>query len=144
VTARDKKVFGNYVREIANLVGLCNWHIQVQFGELDTPDWAEEVHPDEEWGAQNEQIPHRKVALLTFPGNVKERDRDDLRGTVVHELVHCHFAAMWHQVRKDLLKQLGQQGYDIFVNSFERNMEWGVDGVASAWAEKLPLITWPK
>lgn len=72
----------------------------------------------------------------------RKQDPEELRETVVHELVHCHLAPLWAQLRQDLLSPFGQETYDAFLASVERNMEFGVDALSVALAKHMPLIDW--
>ena len=142
MNAKDRKEFGRYFRAIADQMGLRDWRFEIEWSDqLSKPNYAADVEHD--LGAQMNCIPGRRVGETTFAFSARDQPLDELRQTVCHELLHCHFAAMWHQVRQDLLERLGQDAYDLFIASFERNMEYGVDAAATAWAEELPLIQWP-
>jgi hypothetical protein len=73
---------------------------------------------------------------------MREHDKEEIRDTVVHELTHCHFGDLWDQLRRDLLGSMGQEGYDHFTNSAERNLEHAVDAMSIALAKHMPLIDW--
>lgn len=44
----------------------------------------------------------------------------------------------------DACDQMQQQTYEVLMAGFRRNIEFAVDGLASALAPSLPLIDWPK
>ncbi len=136
---RDHKELGRYVRAIADLMELRDWTIQVDIRQPDTPDRADGA----EWGASCRPIAGRKLATVTLHPCVRDDSREDLRQTVVHELIHCHFFGVWDTARQDLLGPLAQQTYDVLIAGLERNMEYGVDALADALAPHMPLIEWP-
>jgi hypothetical protein len=143
VNKKDRKEFGRYFRACADEMGLRDWRFEVEWADtLAKPKYAEDA--EGQLGAQMNCVPGRRIGETIFTFEMRDYPRDDLRQTVCHELLHCHFAAMWHQARQDLLDRLGQDTYDVFIASFERNMEYAIDAAATAWAEHLPLIEWPK
>lgn len=141
MTKAQRRELAKYVRAAADALGLRDWTIHLEEGTL--PE-RKGVTEGMRWNAACESVPGRKHATLTFAPYFAEGSPTEVRNTVVHELVHCHFAALWHQARMDLLDHFGQQGYDVFVASFERNLEYGVDAVAEALAPRLPPIRWPE
>jgi hypothetical protein len=141
VKKRDRKELGRYVRAVADEMGLRDWTLNLEVDSPDTPDGA----PDGmRWGASCEPVPGRKAATITFDPCHREAQPEDLRETVVHELTHCHFFGVWDTIRRDLLRSLGQDSYDLFTAGVERHMEYGIDAIAEVIAKQMPLIEWPK
>jgi hypothetical protein len=139
--ARDRKEFERYVRYIADQMGLRDWTLKIDIGPCDAK------HTEGfEWGASCSPVPGRKQATLKFASErFTEDTRDELRQTVVHELVHCHFYGVWDTVRQDALNLIAEQdAYDVLIAGVRRHMEYGVDAVADAIAPRMPLIAWPK
>ena len=140
--ARDRRELERYVRWVANEMGLRDWTLQVAVAKKikrspKTPD-------GQEWGATCCPTPGRKFALITFAAERRDDDLEDLRVTVVHELVHCHFYGVWDTIRRDTLDLIdAQETYDTLIKGVERHMEYGVDAVAEAIAPRMPLIEWP-
>lgn len=140
--ARDRRELERYVRWVANEIGLRDWTLQVAVTKKikrspKTPD-------GQEWGATCRPTPGRKFALITFAAERRDDDLDELRQTVVHELVHCHFYGVWDTIRRDTLDLIdAQETYDTLIKGVERHMEYGVDAVADAIASYMPLIEWP-
>lgn len=137
---RDRRALEEYVRWIANEIELRDWTIIVDIAAVASPERAD----GQEWGATSQSIPGRKACTLTFPTEFRDRRLEEVRSTVVHELVHAHHAPMWEMVRIDLAPSLVQPTYDMFCCGYERWMEFAVDAVADALAKHLPLIEWPK
>ncbi len=142
MTKRDRRELGRYVRAIADEMGLRDWTLKVDITKkikraAKTPD-------GQEWGATCRPVPGRKFATLTFATDRRDDDLDELRQTVVHELVHCHFYGVWDTIRRDTVNLIdAQETYDTLIRSIERQMEYGVDAVADAIAPRMPLIEWP-
>jgi hypothetical protein len=138
---KHRKALGHYIRWIADEMGLRDWTFDLIIAEPDPP-----ANRDPEgkgvFGATCEPCPGRKQATLTFAPWKRNVPKEELRETVVHELVHCHFFGLWDTMRRDLLQTLGQGEYDIFIAGSERQMEYGVDAVAQALAKQMPLIEW--
>lgn len=136
---KHRKAFGNYVRWIADEMGLRDWRFELTFKEP-TP------HQNPADGnvriASCEITPGRRLADLTFDPDIRNHESEELRETVVHELTHCLFGDLWDQMRRDLLQSMGQEGYDHFIASAERNLEHGIDATAVALAQHMPLIDW--
>ena len=63
---------------------------------------------------------------------------DEQRRVVVHELLHCHMAAMVN-LKDDLEKTLGTAAFDILDAAFERAHERTTDKLARLMAPLLPL-----
>jgi hypothetical protein len=118
-----------YVRRLADMVGLCDWRFVV----------LEEAPADTDAVANVTPVAGRKYAEFRFRPDFFDDGPEERRATVLHELIHCHLAAISEQVRSDLLTHLGQATYDVFVAAFLRQLEYAVDGMAEAWAELLPL-----
>jgi hypothetical protein len=142
MTKRDQKALGEYIRWIADAMGLRDWRFELELG--DASEGQAERPDGSRWGASCAPIPGRKVATITLAPWQRDEERAELRQTVVHELTHCHFFGLWDTVRNDVLQPLGQLPYDIFVANVERHMEYGVGAMSDALASHMPLIEWPK
>jgi hypothetical protein len=133
VTKRDRKALADYVRLVADEMGLRDWEIRL----------AE--HPAEPGKCASVEIVYgRKFATLEVPDTFKsEQTPEDQRDSVVHELVHCHLESMANMVQNDLESLLGRPADSLFFAGFTRQYEYGVDGLAGALAKHLPLPAWP-
>jgi hypothetical protein len=141
MTARARREFERYVRYIADRMELRDWTIRVDHDSCDAK------HTEGfQWQAKCSPVPGRKFAILTFdPSCFTDLNRHELRQTVVHELVHCHFYGLWDTVRQDSLDLIAEQdAYDVLIAGVRRHLEYGVDAVADAIAPRMPLIKWPK
>jgi hypothetical protein len=139
---RDRRELERYIRYVADEMGLRDWTLTVN--TLKRLKRANRTPDGNEWGAICAPVPGRKCATLTFTDARRDDSLDDLRQTVVHELVHCHFYGLWDTICRDTLDLIDeQQTYDTLIASVERHMEYGVDAVADAIAPRMPLIDWP-
>lgn len=141
------KEIERYLRYCANEMGLRDWTFVVEIVERnalrDTDDFDGD---DQVWGAACDPVRGRKYATIKFGvpqiEQLLEGSVEDFRQTVAHELIHCHFAALWDQLRLDLhsASLLSQPVYDVYIASVERNLEYGIDAMADVIAPHLPLI----
>ena len=81
-------------------------------------------------------------AELEVATRAAETGGEKLRQTVVHELLH-----LWHRDSSDVFrlalpKELSHSAYKLLWESYRQTVELMVDGMAYAWAEKLPLPDW--
>lgn len=141
LTVARRRAFGTYVREVADRVGLRDWHLDLCYGSptLSRPDYAQD-----DFTAICEPTEGRRHAVITFSAEIVASaeasvDREWLRQTVVHELVHLHLSALTSTVRRDLCDRLASDAYHLFERGFTRHLEHGIDAIAYAWAEELPL-----
>jgi hypothetical protein len=147
VTAADKKEFQNYLRWIADHMGLRDWHFELFWmpgeempqGGMDYDDQDGATAP---LGACS-PTPGQREAHLYFDPRLRKEKRGEVREVVVHELLHCHFMHLREHVRTGLTKHLSQSSYDIFTQAFDMSWEYSVDAIARAWSMDMPLIKWP-
>lgn len=124
-----------YVRACADQMGLRDWTLRVDLDEPNSPERGD----GKAWGASAEPLPGRKYGIITLGQGALDEGPEDLRETVVHELVHLHFAAMVDQIRNDLDAFIPNATFEVFNASFTRNLEYGVDGLAEVIAPSMPL-----
>ena len=130
---RDRKALGAYIGRIADEIGLRDWDLRLLHETC-----------DDDCNAQCAIVYGRKLAYIRVNEDFRGYAPGRIRQTIVHELVHCHFAAADNQVQHDLDDHLGDQTAQVFFNAFRRQMEYGVDAMAAALAPHMPLIDWPK
>ncbi len=116
---RDRKALSAYIRSIADQLGLSDWNLNL----LREPC-------GDDYNAQVRIIYGRKVADIRVSAEFRGFDLERVRRTVVHELIHLHFAAC-------------TQALDVFFSAWLRDFEYGIDWVATTIAPRLPLIVWP-
>jgi hypothetical protein len=121
----------SYIRRVADMVGLTDWTFLVVIDD--------DCELDDDTGAHCHPIYGRRHARITLCADWHELDADAQRYIVCHELMHCHFAIPGALVCDDLGQHLSQSVYDTFTASFRREMEHGIDAVATVVALSVPL-----
>jgi hypothetical protein len=141
---RDQKAIADYLSELKDLMGLRDWWVEV--------DWSSPPAPEEEGyesfttEATMSCTPRQRHGVLRLsPDFIDEyRDKDYVSMILVHELVHCHFAALREVMRTgSLLKHVGQAQYDALGHHFDEQWEYAIDAIARAWVKRLPKLKWP-
>jgi hypothetical protein len=144
MTKKEKQALSNYIRAMADWLWLRDWDFDVYFERVETDRDTDE---DQGWGATVDQTRHRQHASITLPPDFRYNPVSkghNGKQTIAHELIHMHFARLWDMARMDMREMNGisQDVYDLFIMNFERNMEYGVDSLAYAFAEHMPDIDW--
>lgn len=131
---KDRRALGRYLRWVANAMGLRDWTITVLHDPCD----------EDSLGVCNPTY-GRKMADISFPADFRHSvTPEGQRQTVVHELLHCVFAAEQDHIRIHLPRHLAQSTYDVFNDTYRQMHEYAIDGLADALAPHMPLIQWPK
>lgn len=131
LTEPERVVVGRYMRWVADAMELRDWTMELSHEPADKDAYA-----------SIRATYGRKVALVDLCDNFRTLDADKQRHTIVHELVHCHLESAANMVFRDIEDFLGKQSDQIFYNGFKRQIEYGVDALASAIAKHMPLIDW--
>jgi hypothetical protein len=131
VTKRDRKLLAKYIRQAADHMALGDWTFELK-PEPSDPGTCAMCWP----------VYGQRHASLAFAANFRSMDPDIQRGTVVHELIHCHLAPLQSQVEDDIEDYLGRSA-TLYLQAVRRNIEYAVDGLERAIAQHLPYIAWP-
>lgn len=124
----DRQALGEYVRDVADMMGLRDWTVGIA---SDPPD-------DSDANAKVDVPFGRRCAMIAFAPIWAERDPEGLRQTVVHELLHCHLWTL-DQRHCDLHSVLKESTYAIHHLAHHEALEIAIDSIAQAWAQTLPL-----
>jgi hypothetical protein len=131
VTKRERKALAKYVRWVADAMELRDWTVTIG---------------DESCESHLEAYAHCTVGQrhvgIAFNDRFRDRDPEDQRETVVHELVHAHLDVCWKMVQTDLGDALGKPVYYVFCDGYRRAMEYSVDALSKTIAPHMPLIDW--
>jgi hypothetical protein len=119
---RDRPAYAPYVRRLADLMGLRDWTFYVP---------GDQRPHDPDANAEVKCWRGRKHATVLFGESFLRADEADQRHSVVHELIHCHFAAMGWAAQEGLSAD-AERGWHLAF-------EYGVDGLADAVSPLLPL-----
>lgn len=119
---RSREDFAPYARQLAVRLGLRDWRIEI--GDVPPPNSdSSEASTWTAYGQRRAEIYLSDRFLGASP--------EDQRDTVVHELLHLHFAAMDGLVT-DWLEAVHQKSYS-------RMFEYVIEAVAVAIASLFPL-----
>jgi hypothetical protein len=120
--------FMEWVRTCANTLGLSDWEIEVRRESL----------PDDTLGRCF--VPRaRQSARILIGDTFAEASREEQRATIVHELLHCHFAPLVEIVEESLPMLLGKPAYHSFETAHDLALERCLEAQAVAFANLLPL-----
>jgi hypothetical protein len=125
----------DYASDIASRLRLCDWRIQIDHARL--PDGGDN-------DATISVIDGKKLAKIKLSYEWQSLDPQGKRYTIVHELIHCHEFSMSRMVEGDLKKTLGEHVHALFWESYKRQLELMVDGIADAIAPLMPPFPQPK
>ena len=124
----DRDELGAYIREMADIMGLRDWHLNLRH---DPPD-------REECAADIDVVYGRRAAAIRIQTGWEHWKPEDLRSTVAHELIHCHLNPS-RNVLDNMEQAIGQMLHNTAYNALTDYIEYATDAIATAWAEFLPL-----
>ncbi len=122
-----RKEMGEYIRHLADLCGLRDWTITLAAQPTDA--------------GNNGQVActyGRKQATIQLAHDWPDKDPEEVRHTVTHELLHCHLDPV-SRVLENVETNLGEAVYGVVRCAHRDAIEWAVDGIADAVAPLLPL-----
>lgn len=132
-----KKRLDRYIRHMADLMGLRDWTLYVTVS-ANIPGDNHRYQEGE--GGGSAAIPHaRKIITITLPDDWMHQRPEELRQTIVHELMHAHSEPMTWAFNNVQSVVGGNTLFDVLDCAFDDAHEMMVDSVATAWAESLPL-----
>ena len=120
MSSSKRTAFASYVRQLADQFGLKDWAIEVP-----------ETPPDGTAIAATWMAYGQRLARIHLSDKFLCDTPEDQRDTIVHELLHLHFAAMDGLVT-DWLEADKHKAYS-------RMFEYGIDAIAIAVSPRLPL-----
>lgn len=116
-----------YLGETATALGLTQWTVTL----VDDP-------PDDENMAECRTRRYQWEAQIRLSDDAISASREDLRITIVHELLHLWTAGM-HDLILRLESPLGTAAYWGWEIGFSRAHEFCVDGLSRSLAKFFPL-----
>jgi hypothetical protein len=124
-----------YIQRIAQHLGMRDWTINLQH---EPPQGNDRVAGDEA-NAECWVPDGHKIASMRFHEDSWHRSKEDIRGTVVHELLHARIWALMEQV-KSIRNHITEPAFDVWSSAIDRLEESLVDDLArSAVMDGLPL-----
>jgi hypothetical protein len=138
LTNTEFEVLGQYIRDVADEMGLRDWLFYLMHGGIEDDDFAGRVDA----AMRIEPVWGKKVANIQVGMDFREIAPVRQRQFVVHELVHCHYEIADVQLR-ELRGFIGQVAFDAWWIGMKHGIEQAVDACAEAIAPRMPLIPWP-
>lgn len=135
MTKADWDALARYVRWVANEVGLRDWFLWLDHEPCGRLGADLDGHGSM---AECEASKGRKHLRIRVCKDFREALLAEAqRQTIVHELLHAHFAAMRQYVAD------AYPDNPAAWEAFNTLLEFGVDAVAEEWSKNLPLVKWP-
>lgn len=131
----DRDKLGVYIRDMADLCGLRDWHLIL---EGHVPDRDNEDDDTSHPAAQIEVTYGRRLACIRVASDWATWTPEELRQTVIHELIHCHQEPMRWSIN-NCKHVVSPPMMSVLYAAFTDGMERATDDIATAWAETLPL-----
>jgi hypothetical protein len=118
-----------YITTLQAALGLAHWHIIIYDDPHPyKPDVVAVVDPGE---GQN-------LGELWLNDGALAEESEDLRDTIVHELLHLHQGHVLHAV-DSLSREFGATAWNLWEAGFRRELEYMTDALARVIAPHLPL-----
>jgi hypothetical protein len=116
-----------YCRQLANLIGLTHWRIDLEPGD-----------PDDDALASMRVISGQQRAMLKIGRGYTADTPEDQRSTMLHELIHVH---LWpcDDVIEAVGPLLGTAAANLATSQHNLAVERATDSLAVAIAEHFPL-----
>ena len=127
LTTRD--LWGDYIRELANLIGLRDWCLHLMEDPTKDGDALAEIHPT--YG--------RKHAQLYLCKDWEELAPETQRAVALHELLHAQRAGADSYVQNTVDRFVAQREYLVWFEGYRQHVEYTVDGLTDHIAPLLPL-----
>lgn len=124
----DRDQLGEYLRELADLMGLRDWYLTM----------SHEEPVDDTHGAECAVTYGQKAATITFREDWSTWGVEEVRRLAVHELIHCHMESMQWSLN-NVKHLVGVTAFNVIGDAFVDSMEVAIDGMAREWAKMLPL-----
>jgi hypothetical protein len=131
MTEDAKRVLINYVREIANRMGMKDWSFDISARD----PLSGAIASTEVWGDSN-------TATLWIGKTFWKYGPRMQREVICHELLHWHTDKFYRNAREVYRNVLGREAFELSLASLRQMHELTVDGIASAWAREFPMIDW--
>ena len=126
-----------YVNSLKKTLHLSDWSILIQ-NEPCSPDAL----------AETDVITGQHLAKMYLSKNYGKDTPENIRSTIVHELLHCHLSPI-SELSVEILKPLadelgGSRVIKSAINGIEYETERSIDSISEAIAGFFPLPNMPK
>jgi hypothetical protein len=130
---RDRTELFKYVRVLANRLSLKDWVLICNRVPCDPGSYAEVMTT---YGKQE--------AVISFRRDFRKLPAEQVRESVVHELLHCHLQSVDHYLTKVLPDMVPRRASRAVRWEIHQRNEEAVNDIARSIAAAFPLIKWPK
>lgn len=134
LTKREFKELVKYMSHCSTQMGLKDWDLELLYT----------LPEHEDSGAEIEIIYAQKRGAISVAKHFRDLPLERQRQIICHEFVHCHFDGIDMLLRGQFRADVGSAYHHAFNLGYKPAQEIAVDGIATAWAEFLPLIEWPE
>lgn len=117
VKRKERDHLFEYVEKVRAYMWLGSWLLHLDYDEATVEDESGRIRI-----GSCKATSHYREAEITFAPEIFDRDPDQIRETVVHELVHCHYSALQH-LHFQTLDRLKSREAEAFYNMHVRLME---------------------
>ncbi len=126
-----------YVNKLKNMMGLSHWTIMVQSKPCNVDALGE-----------TEVVHGQHLAKMYLHKDFRKDTPEDLRATIVHELLHCHMAVIEEAVNEVLKPDpddaKGKSVHKMVTNLIDYETERIIDSLAESMGKWLPTPDMPK
>jgi hypothetical protein len=126
-----------YVNRLKNMMGLSHWTILMQ-SKPSSPDALGET----------EVVHGQHLAKMYLHKDFRKDKPEDIRATIVHELLHCHMAvieeAVNEMLKPDSDDQKGKAIHKMVTSLIDYECERVIDALAESMGKWMPLPDMPK
>lgn len=127
---KKRRALLKYIRAVMNEMELRDWTIHVMHDPLPA-DSGNLASINRTYG--------QKRAAISLCAGWDNLDADIRRSTIIHELLHCHWAGADSTIEEDLPNLLGMPTFNAFFEGYRRHMEYAIDAMAEAFSRYIPL-----
>lgn len=136
LTDVEHTALGEYVRHVANEMGLHDWHLTLMY------ESAESATEDNKTGARVETSYGKKHACIWVCTDFINIDRDRQRVWIAHELAHVHMDGLDTACR-ELREPMGYVAWNAWWIMIRYHIEHATNAFAEIIGPTMPYINWP-
>ena len=126
-----------YVNKLKNMMGLSHWTILVQ---------AKPCSPDAL--GETEVVHGQHLAKMYLHKDFRKDTPEDVRATIVHELLHCHMAvieeAVNEMLKPDSDDQKSKAVHKMVTSLIDYECERIIDSLSESMGKWMPIPDMPK
>lgn len=146
-----KKIEPNQIKEMPKVDDWLVRYVNKMKGMMNLSNWKIVIDPQpcsEDALAETSVTEWQHLAKMQFHKNYKKDKPEDLRATVVHELLHCHFSPI-EEVAVEIVKALDVNDTNPTISktmeaAVRYQSERAIDLISEAIAPLFPTPDMPK